>query len=50
MLPELSRPLADYRMLTYGALLLLLMRWAPHGLLGDETPLGRALARRRAPA
>jgi len=46
VLPELSRPLADYRMLTYGALLLVLMRWAPHGLLGDASLLGRALARR----
>ena len=43
VLPELSRPLADYRMLTYGALLLILMRWAPHGLLGEASLLGRAL-------
>src|SRR5262245_19670375 len=42
-LPELSRPLADYRMLCYGAILLGLMRWAPHGLLGDEALLWRAL-------
>ncbi|MGH7314812.1 MAG: branched-chain amino acid ABC transporter permease, partial [Candidatus Rokuibacteriota bacterium] len=49
VLPELFRPLADYRMLTYGALLLALMRWAPHGLLGDESALWRALTRRRAP-
>jgi len=48
-LPELSRPLADYRMLCYGALLLALMRWAPHGLLGDASLLGRALLRRHAP-
>ncbi len=34
--------------LTYGALLLVLMRWAPHGLLGDASLLGRTLARRRA--
>jgi branched-chain amino acid transport system permease protein len=47
VLPELFRPLADYRMLTYGAILLLMMRWAPHGVLGDESPLWRALARRR---
>lgn len=47
VLPELFRPLADYRMLTYGAILLLMMRWAPHGLLGDESALWRALARRR---
>jgi len=45
--PELARPLADYRMLAYGTLLLVLMRWAPHGLLGDEGLLGRALRRQR---
>jgi branched-chain amino acid transport system permease protein len=48
VLPEVSRPLADYRMLTYGAILLLLMRWAPHGLLGDESRVWRLLTRRRA--
>ena len=32
--PEVFRPLADYRMLTYGTLLLVLMRWRPEGLLG----------------
>ena len=48
-LPELSRPLADYRMLVYGALLLVLMRWAPHGLLGDASLLGRTFWRRHAP-
>ena len=47
VLPELSRPLADYRMLTYGALLLVLMRWAPHGLLGDASLLWLSLTRRR---
>jgi|SRR5215831_8545019 len=47
-LPELFRPLAEYRMLTYGAILVLLMRWAPHGLLGEESALWRRLARRRA--
>lgn len=50
VLPELFRPLADYRMLTYGALLLVLMRWAPHGLLGEESFLWRQLARRRGAA
>jgi branched-chain amino acid transport system permease protein len=48
ILPEVSRPLADYRMLAYGAILLALMRWAPHGLLGDESLLWRALTRRLA--
>src|SRR6266542_902242 len=37
--PELFRFLADYRMLTYGALLLLLMRFQPAGLLGDDSVL-----------
>jgi len=46
VLPELFRPLADYRMLTYGAILLLMMRWAPHGLLGDESVLWRGLTSR----
>ncbi|OGK81595.1 MAG: ABC transporter permease [Candidatus Rokubacteria bacterium GWC2_70_16] len=48
VLPELFRPLADYRMLTYGAILLALMRWAPHGLVGEESRLWRALRRRAA--
>jgi branched-chain amino acid transport system permease protein len=45
--PELFRFLADYRMLTYGALLVLLMRFQPAGLLGDESLVWRALTRRR---
>lgn len=49
VLPELFRPLAEYRMLTYGAILLLLVRWAPHGLIGDESLLWRGLSRRGAP-
>ena len=44
--PEIFRFLADYRMLTYGTLLLLLMRFSPQGLLGDESLLWRALTRR----
>lgn len=46
--PEVFRFLADYRMLTYGALLLVLMRFQPAGLLGTGSALGRVLARRRA--
>ena len=46
--PELFRFLADYRMLTYGALLLLLVRFQPAGLLGDDSALWRWLMRRRA--
>ncbi len=33
--PELFRPLVDYRNLMYGALLLLMMRFQPQGLIGD---------------
>ncbi len=33
-LPELFRAAADYRMLAYGLVLLLLVRWRPQGLLG----------------
>jgi branched-chain amino acid transport system permease protein len=46
VLPEFFRFLADYRMLTYGAILLLLMRFAPHGVLGAESLLWRALTGR----
>jgi branched-chain amino acid transport system permease protein len=34
-LPEVFRPLAEYRMLFYGAALLLLIRFRPQGLLGS---------------
>jgi branched-chain amino acid transport system permease protein len=44
--PEIFRFMADYRMLMYGVLLLLLMRFQPAGLLGDGSLLWRALARR----
>lgn len=45
--PEVFRPLADYRFLVYGALLLLLVRYQPEGLLGEGSALWRALVRRR---
>lgn len=47
--PELFRFLADYRMLTYGALLLLLVRFQPAGLLGEGSVLWRTVSRRRHP-
>lgn len=34
--PEVLRPLADYRMLIYGLLLVLLMRYRPQGLFGGS--------------
>ncbi|MPN60546.1 hypothetical protein SDC9_208274 [bioreactor metagenome] len=36
-LPELARPLANYRMLLYSALLLLMIRFQPQGLLGKNS-------------
>jgi branched-chain amino acid transport system permease protein len=44
--PEVFRFLADYRMLTYGTLLLLLMRFQPQGLLGEGSLLRRVATRR----
>jgi len=38
-LPELARPLADYRMLLYSVLLLLMIRFQPQGLLGKGSLL-----------
>lgn len=33
---EVFRDLADYRMIGYGLLLLLVMRWRPHGIAGSD--------------
>jgi branched-chain amino acid transport system permease protein len=35
--PEVLRGLADYRMLIYGLLLVIMMRYMPQGLLGDTS-------------
>jgi branched-chain amino acid transport system permease protein len=43
-LPEIFRPLVDYRMLFYTILLLLMIRFQPGGLLGEESAARRALA------
>lgn len=43
VLPELFRPLVNYRMLFYTALLLLMIRFQPGGLLGEDSFLRRAL-------
>ncbi|MGE5593451.1 MAG: branched-chain amino acid ABC transporter permease [Betaproteobacteria bacterium] len=37
--PEIFRPLVDYRNLMYGALLLLMMRFQPQGLIGDGSAI-----------
>ena len=39
VLPELFRPLMDYRMLVYSILLLLMIRFQPGGLLGEHSLL-----------
>ncbi len=53
--PEVFRPLVDYRNLMYGALLLLMMRFQPRGLIGDGSFLWERIksigdSRRRAQA
>ena len=45
ILPELFRPLVDYRILFYTALLLLMIRFQPGGLLGEESAARTILAR-----
>lgn len=45
VLPEISRPIMEYRTLVYGLLLLGIMRFQPGGLLGPESILVRASQR-----
>lgn len=47
-LPEIFRPLVDYRMLLYTVLLLLMIRFQPGGLLGEPS-LGRRLLHKMIP-
>lgn len=44
--PEFFRFLRDYRMLTYGLLLVAMMRFLPSGLLGERSPVWEALSAR----
>lgn len=44
VLPEIFRPLVDYRMLFYTLLLLLMIRFQPGGLLGEESVMRRVMA------
>ncbi len=37
ILPEIFRPLVDYRMLLYSSLLILMIRFQPQGLLGEDS-------------
>lgn len=43
ILPEVSRPIMEYRTLIYGVLLLAMMRFQPGGLLGSESILPKLL-------
>jgi len=45
VLPEISRPIMEYRTLIYGVLLLAMMRFQPGGLLGSESMLTKVLWR-----
>ncbi|OGP73176.1 MAG: ABC transporter permease [Deltaproteobacteria bacterium RBG_16_49_23] len=45
ILPEVSRPIMEYRTLVYGLLLLAMMRFQPSGLLGTESILTKAFKR-----
>ena len=45
ILPEISRPIMEYRILIYGILLLGMMRFQPGGLLGSESILAKLFRR-----
>jgi branched-chain amino acid transport system permease protein len=45
VLPELFRPLTDYRILFYTTLLLLMIRFQPGGLLGESSAARRVFAK-----
>ena len=45
VLPEVFRPLTDYRMFLYAALLLLMIRFQPGGLLGEASVARKILSR-----
>jgi len=43
ILPELSRPIMEYRTFVYGLLLMFMMRFQPDGLLGSESILMKGI-------
>jgi branched-chain amino acid transport system permease protein len=45
ILPEVSRPIMEYRILIYGILLLSMMRFQPGGLLGPDSILSKIFRR-----
>ncbi len=44
-LPEVFRPFTDYRMLLYGVILLLMIRFQPAGLLGEKSFISTILSK-----
>jgi branched-chain amino acid transport system permease protein len=49
LLPELGRDFAEYRMLLFGAAMILIMVWKPGGILSHREPTLRLPRRRRPP-
>ena len=45
ILPEISRPIMEYRTFVYGLLLMFMMRFQPDGLLGSESVLMKGIRR-----
>lgn len=45
ILPEMFRFIADYRLIVYGGLLVIMMRFQPQGLLGDDSLIMRNVAK-----
>jgi branched-chain amino acid transport system permease protein len=45
ILPEISRPIMEYRTLVYGMLLVAMMRFQPSGLLGSDSILVRSFTK-----
>ncbi len=46
VLPEVSRPIMEYRTLIYGVLLVAMIRFQPGGLLGSESVLAKLFGKR----
>ncbi len=47
LIPEVFRPLADYRLMIYGALIVIMMVFQPSGLLGDRSWVVTRLRQRK---
>ncbi|MDR2788502.1 MAG: high-affinity branched-chain amino acid ABC transporter permease LivM, partial [Candidatus Accumulibacter sp.] len=49
LIPEIGRDFAEYRMLLFGAAMILIMIWRPGGILAQREPTLRLAARRSGP-